>query len=87
MKDYSPHQKKIIKRYYDNFDSIKSQQLAELATELYLAEGKKIDRLWKQVGDILTKLEFPQTRIDHLLTKRDPALVPKIVQELEARGK
>ena len=86
MPDYSPHQKKIIKRYYDNFDAIQSRRLAELATELYLAEGKKLDRLWKQVEEILTKLEFPATRIAHLLSKRDPALIPKIVQELEARG-
>ena len=73
MKDYSPHQKKIIKRYYDNFDTIKSQRLSELATELYLAEGKKLDRLWKQVEETLTKLEFPASRIEHLMTKRDPA--------------
>lgn len=86
MPDYSPYQQKIIKRYYRNFDAIKSQRLAELATEIYLAEGKKLDRLWKQVGDCLTQLEFPATRIEHLLQKRDPALLPGILKELESRG-
>ena len=59
MPDYSPYQKKIIDRYYKNFDAIKHQQLSELATELYLAEGKKKDRLWKRVEEDLRKLEFP----------------------------
>jgi hypothetical protein len=86
MADYSPYQQKIIKRYYRNFDAIKAQRLAELATELYLAEGKKQDRLWKQVGDCLTQLEFPASRVEHILQKRDPALLPPILKELESRG-
>jgi hypothetical protein len=85
-RDYSPYQQKIIKRYYRNFDAIKTQRLANLATELYLAEGKTRDRLWKQVGETLTKLEFPASRIEHLLEKRDPALLPGILKELEGRG-
>jgi hypothetical protein len=83
MADYTPYQQKIIKRYYDNFDAIKSQRLAELATELYLAEGKKRDRLWRKVEETLRKLEFPETRIAHLLEKRDPALLVGILKELE----
>ena len=86
MADYSPYQQKIIKRYYDNFDAIQHQRLAELATDLYLAEGKKRDRLWKQVGEALAKLKFPESRIAHLLDKRDPSLLPGILKELEGRG-
>ena len=73
MTDYSPYQKKIIDRYYKNFDAIKHQQLSELATELYLAEGKKKDRLWKRVEESLRKLEFPESRIAHLL----PGVIPR----------
>ena len=87
MADYSPYQQKIIKRYYNNFDAIKSQRLAELVTELYLAEGKKRDRLWTQVAEALTKLEFPTSRIEHLLQKRDPALLAGVIQELQTQGK
>lgn len=86
MADYSPYQQKIIKRYYNNFDGIQYQRLSELVTELYLAEGKKRDRLWKQVGEALAKLKFPETRIAHLLDKRDPALLPGILKELEGKG-
>jgi hypothetical protein len=82
MPDFTPHQQKIIKRYYKNFDAIKYQRLSELATELYLVEGKKRDRLWTQVEQALRKLEFPESRIAHLMEKRDPALLVGIIKEL-----
>jgi hypothetical protein len=56
-----------------------------MVSELYLAEGKKRDRLWKQVGDALTRLEFPASRIEHLIDRRDPALLAGILKELDAR--
>ena len=34
MADFTPHQQEIIKRYYDNLDTIKLQRLAELVGEL-----------------------------------------------------
>ena len=83
MSDYTPYQKRIIERYYKNFDAIKHQQLSELATELYLAEGKKKIRLWKRVEETLKKLEFPEPRIAHLLDKKDPTLLVAVLKELE----
>jgi len=81
--DHTPFQRKIINRYYKNFDAIKHQRLSELATELYLAEGKKLDRLWIQVETSLRKLEFPEPRIAELVRKRDPALLVEILKELD----
>ncbi len=86
MADFSPYQQKIIKRYYNNHDSIQSQKLAELVTELYLAEGKKRDKLWIRASEMLTKLEFPASRIEHLMQKKDPALLAGIMQELEGKS-
>ena len=60
MADHTPYQQKIIKRYYRNFDSIKSQRLADLTAEIYLSEGKKRDRLWKQVGDCSHPTRVPR---------------------------
>lgn len=85
-RDYSPYQQKIIKRYYDNHDAIQSQRLAELVTELYLAEGKKRDRLWKQVEGALTRLEFPPARVEHILAQRDPAILAEALRELERKS-
>ena len=83
MADHTPYQQKIIKRYYQNFDAIKHQRLSELVAEIYLAQGKKKERLWAQVAETLTKLEFPASRIAHLMAKRDPALLAGILKELE----
>src|SRR4051812_19494018 len=68
--DFSPHQQKIIKRYYNNLDSIQLQRLAQLAGELYLTGGKKLERTWKAVGECLEKLGLAQSRIDHLMQQR-----------------
>jgi hypothetical protein len=81
--DHTPYQRKIIKRYYQNLDAITFQRLSELATDLYLAEGKKRDRLWIRVEESLRKMEFPDARIALLLQKRDPALLVGILKELE----
>jgi hypothetical protein len=86
MANHSPYQQKIIKRYYNNYDSIQAQKLAEMVTELYLSEGKKQERLWTRVSEVLTKMEFPASRIEHLLQKRDPALLAGIMQELEGKS-
>lgn len=83
MADYTPYQKKIIDRYYRNYDAIAFQKLSELTTELYLAEGKQKDRLWKRVEEALRKLEFPESRIVHLLDKRDPQLLVGVLKELD----
>ena len=82
MADHTPYQRKIIERYYKNRDGILFQRLSELATDLYLAEGKKRDRLWTQVGESLRKLELPEPRIAHLLQVRDPELLVAILNEL-----
>lgn len=82
MADYSPYQQKIIKRYYQNFDGIKTQRLADLVADLYLAEGKKRDRLWGQVKEVLEALEFPASRIEHVIAKRDPAILAEVVKEI-----
>src|SRR5262249_40247570 len=85
MSDFTPHQQKIIKRYYDNLDTIQLARLAELVGELYLSEGKKKQRLWGQVGTAMQKLGVPQARIDHLLAQANPALIAQLVKELEGR--
>jgi hypothetical protein len=85
MADFTPHQQKVIKRYYDHQDIIHHQRLAELVSELYLAEGKKRQKAWQAVSTAMQKLGVPQSRIDHLLKQDNPALVAELVQELEAR--
>jgi hypothetical protein len=86
MEDYTKHQQKIIKRYYQNIDQIALQRLSELVADLYLAEGKKRDKLWESAAACMQKLGVPQPRIDHILKERKPELVAGLVKELSANG-
>ncbi len=82
MPDYSPYQQKIIKRYYENYGDIGTQRLAELATDLYLAEGKKLAAAWKRAEDTMRKMKIPENRINFIIDSKDPALLAKLVKEL-----
>jgi hypothetical protein len=83
--DYTPHQQKIIKRYYDNQETIQGQRLAELVGELYLSEGRKRQRVWASIVAAMQKLGVPQARIDHLVAQDNAALVAEVVKELERK--
>jgi hypothetical protein len=85
MPDYTPHQQKIIKRYYENQDTLGRQRLAELVSDLYLSSGKKRARAWEQIVIALQRLGVPPTRIDHLRKQDNPALVAELVKELESQ--
>jgi len=85
LEDFSPHQQKIIKRYYKNEDSLHRQRLAELVSELFLAEGKKRQRAWSTAASAMQKLGVPQSRIDHLLKQDNPALLAELVKELQLK--
>ncbi|MGB1123792.1 MAG: hypothetical protein ACPG4Q_01180 [Phycisphaeraceae bacterium] len=68
-RDLSRRQSSIVKRYYDNLDTIVANRLQEAVTELYLTESeKKLASLWKKV----------KTQLDK--TPADPALVQQIVE-------
>jgi hypothetical protein len=85
MAKHSAHQQRIIKNYYQNKDAIGLQRLSELVTDLYLAEGKKRQQVWKNVITALEKLELKPSRIKHLVEQDDPALLAKLVEELMAK--
>ena len=81
-RNYSAYQSKVIKRFYDNRDSIDQTRLSDLAAELYLAEGQKRERLWKQAGEVMERLGVPQSRLDHVLKSADPAILAEVVQDI-----
>ena len=80
MDDYTRHQQKIIKNYYDNRENIALQRVQELVTELYLAEGKKREKVWDQIAGHLQKMGTPPDRIAHLRAQDKPELVASLVQ-------
>jgi hypothetical protein len=86
MENYTRHQQGIIKRYYENVDGIQLQRLSELVTDLFLAEGKKRQKVWQSVVAAMQKLGVPQTRIDEILKQDDPKMVAALVTELQGKS-
>jgi hypothetical protein len=85
MNDFSAHQQKIIKRYYQNIDAISLQKLSEMVTELYLAEGKKRERLWKNAAAAMEKMGVQPARIESIVKSNKPELLAQLVQEMQGK--
>ena len=85
MAEYSKYQQNVIKRYYDNRESISMQRVQELVTELYLAEGKKRAKHWEQLAKHLEKLDVKKETIDHLISQDNPELVAKLIEKLMSK--
>ncbi|MBP5623016.1 MAG: hypothetical protein J6X44_13490 [Thermoguttaceae bacterium] len=76
------YQEGVIKRYYEHKPEIMRQKLGELVTELYLATtDKKRESLWKRVEQALKNLNVPDTQIDRLLAKADPAALSTFIEK------
>ena len=85
MAKHTPHQQNIIRNYYKNRGAIAIQRLQELVTELFLATGKKREKQWDLIEKHLEKLEVKPDRIAYLREKDDPALMAKVVEELDKK--
>ena len=85
MAKHSKHQQSIIRNYYQNKGAIGLQRLGELVTDLYLAEGKQRQRVWKNITTALEKLEVPAKRIKHLVEQDNPTLIAQVVEEFMAK--
>lgn len=86
MAEYSKHQQNIIRNYYDNRESIALQKLQESVTELYLAEGKKRQTVWKRIVGHLEKLKISQAEIDNVVAKDSPEMVANIIERVMGRS-
>ena len=83
-RDYSKYQQKVIKRFYDNREQIDDQKLSELQTSLFLATDKQKPKLWERAKGILDRMQLPPSRVDNVMTSEDPAVLAKIVEELQS---
>lgn len=71
--EYSRNQRKIIDRYYQNEDSIVATRLAEIVSDMALADGdaKKLDRLWKRAEQALARTKLNAAEVRTVLERRD----------------
>ena len=82
MAEYSKFQQKVIKRYYENRDSIALQRVQELVTELYLTSGRKRAKHWDSLALHLSKLGVKPDVIEHLRREDKPENVATLVKKL-----
>ena len=80
MPERTRHQEKIIRNYYQNRDAIGLQKAQEAITELYLAEGKKRETVWKRLASHLEKVGMKPDQIERLRSADDPAAVAEALQ-------
>ena len=84
MKKYSKYQQKVIQRYYENREQIDEGKLSELVTSLYLAESQSAkDKLWERTESLLERLEVIPSRIEHVMSLRDAAVLAELVADLQ----
>lgn len=81
-KEYSAHQQKIIRNYYENMDTIQLTKLQEIVTDLYLAESdKKRKALWTRVEQALTRLKIPPEIKARILETQDVQILARNLEE------
>ena len=85
MAELTRYQQSIVKNYYANLDTALLQRLGEQVTDLYLAEGKKREKLWSSITGSLEKLGVPKKRIDLVRGSDDARKLAALVQELLAK--
>ncbi|MHC5109766.1 MAG: hypothetical protein ACYTHJ_07810 [Planctomycetota bacterium] len=82
MGDFSPHQKKIVERYYENRDDILLARLQEIVSEMYLADtAGKLSRLWGRAEKAMRGLKIPPNTVNHILAGRKPEILAGHVRD------
>lgn len=80
---YTPYQKGIIKRYYENKENLAHQKLGELVSDLYLEESpKKIGRLWAQIETALANAGTDKKQIAKLVKGKDIQALAAYINEV-----
>ncbi|MEM1109762.1 MAG: hypothetical protein AAGH99_13840 [Planctomycetota bacterium] len=83
--DLSRYQQGVVKRYYENHDTIQSNKLSELISELWLAEDKKTQtKLWGKAQVALMRMGVDTTRVSQVVSKRDMEALAQLVQKADA---
>jgi DhnA family fructose-bisphosphate aldolase class Ia len=68
METFTPYQKDVVKRYYENKGTVATQKLGEIVSELYLEpDAKKLARLWESAGTALLNAGGNKVRVNKIV--------------------
>jgi hypothetical protein len=80
----SPHQRGIVKRYYEHRDTIMLNKLAEIISDLYLADTPaRKKRLWDSARKAMANLGVEPDRIDQIAREQDLKTLAEFVGGLQ----
>jgi len=79
--NYSRYQQSVIRNYYSNKDNVSLQRVQELLTDLYLAEGKKLEKVWDSLFLHLERIGVPADQLAHLKEAKNPELIAQLIQK------
>ena len=80
----SRYQKGIVKRYYENKDTIMIQKLGEIVSDLYVSfdNANKSLKLWERAAAALVNTQVDPVRMAEVLKERNVEGLAKLVSEL-----
>jgi len=82
-KDLTPHQKGIVRRYYENRKDLSTQKLGEIVTELYLCTSeKRANQLWERAEKSLRHAGANPVWLGKVVADRNVEGLAEIVAEL-----
>ena len=80
-------QKKIIERYYEHHDTIQSNKLSQIVSDIWLAEpGTNTTKLWGKAQIALMRMGVDANRVAQVVGKRDVEELAALVKEVDAEG-
>lgn len=80
-------QKKIIERYYEHHDTIQSDKLSQIVSDIWLAEaGTNTTKLWGKAQIALMRMGVDANRVAQVVGKRDVEALAALVKEVDATG-
>lgn len=86
-KDLSAHQQKIVKRYYEHHETIQNNKLAELISELWLAEDDKVKtKLWGKAQIALMRLGVDANKVAQVVANQDVTALAALAKTVDASG-
>ena len=79
----TPHQKGIVKRYYENKETIQTQKLGEIVSDLYMTDDPKDKkRLWKKARTALLNAGVHEGKVENVVQDRDLDELARILEEV-----
>ena len=79
--NYTRYQQSVIRNYYYNKDNVSLQRAQELLTDLYLADGKKREKVWESLFMHLERIGVPADQLKHLKESKNPEQVAQLIQK------